>query len=156
MRYPIRLLIAPLLLCSAVAHAELGAAVSNPDNSAGSEAPRINTTLRAQATANNDAGAGYTRHETTTEIGTVIREYADSHGTVFAVSWEGPVKPDLQALLGHYFPQLLDAAAQPGRGPVQINSPELVIFSGGRPRAFFGRAYLPALVPGGVNIDVLP
>src|SRR5579864_7316700 len=32
-----------------------------------------------------------------------VREFVRSDGTVFALSWSGPVPPDLQTLLGPYF-----------------------------------------------------
>ena len=103
----------------------------------------------------------YTLHEVQLENGTSVREYATPAGIVFAVSWQGPVLPDLSALLGIYFntfkqeTERLRAAGRRG-GPVSIEHPNLVIQSGGRMRNFFGHAYAPVLIPTGLNIkDVL-
>ncbi|MET0379807.1 MAG: DUF2844 domain-containing protein [Spongiibacteraceae bacterium] len=159
MRYSFCRFIAPALLCYSVgAAAELGGPVST----IATEQARIDTTLRTQNIAGTgsdvgmDANANYSVHERTTEIGTLIREYADASGTVFAVTWQGPAKPDLDLLLGRYFQTFVAAPSQPGTGPKQINQPDLVVFSGGHPRAFVGRAYLPGLIPTGVDINALP
>ena len=103
----------------------------------------------------------YTLHEILLENGTVVREYATSAGLVFAVTWRGPVLPDLSALLGGYlntFKRETEQARLAGRrgGPVNMDREGLVVSSNGRMRNFFGHAYAPALIPAGVNIkDVL-
>jgi hypothetical protein len=104
----------------------------------------------------------YRHHRTQLENGTTIDEYSMSAGSVFAVAWRGPVLPDLQILLGSYF-EIFKATTEQTRasgvrgGPVTVDRDDLVLNSNGRMRNFFGYAYLPALVPGGVNIkDVLP
>jgi hypothetical protein len=103
----------------------------------------------------------YTLHEVQLENGTTVREYATPAGLVFAISWRGPVLPDLHALLGDYFSTFkleTDQARMAGRrgSPVNMESADLVVRSNGRMRNFFGHAYAPALIPVGVNIqDVL-
>lgn len=103
----------------------------------------------------------YVLHETVLENGTRVREYATPSGLVFAVTWRGPVLPDLSALLGDYFTTFkaeTDSARMIGKrgSPVQLERADLVVRSGGRMRNFFGHAYAPALIPSGVNIkDVL-
>lgn len=86
--------------------------------------------------------------------GVLVREYIAPTGKVFAVAWEGPVLPDLQQVLGSYFPQYLEAArsGQAGRGALTIQQPDLVVLSGGHMRAFFGKAYVPQLLPAGVGV----
>lgn len=100
-------------------------------------------------------GAGYTVREIQAASGTTIKEYLSPAGTVFAVTWSGPAMPDLRQLLGAQFEVYTQAAqaqnAGPGRADVQQSG--LVVQSGGRMRAFFGRAYLSALVPQGVALD---
>src|SRR5262249_51749114 len=45
------------------------------------------------------------------DSGTVtVREYVTRAGHVFAVTWDGPVPPDMQQLLGEYFPRFNQAA----------------------------------------------
>jgi predicted lipoprotein len=103
----------------------------------------------------------YTAHEVTLATGTVVREFATTDGTVFAVVWRGPVLPDLKSQLGSYAAIFENEAAQArlnGKrgGSIAVNLDGLVMSSGVRMRAFFGHAYLPALVPANLNIqDVL-
>jgi hypothetical protein len=84
-----------------------------------------------------------------------VREYLNRDGIVFALDWSGPVMPDLQRLLGPYFEQYSTALAalkSPGlHRSVRIASSGLVVESEVHLRAHTGRAYLPALVPGGVS-----
>ena len=42
------------------------------------------------------SSAAFTVHEITTSYGTVVREYLSPGDKVFAVSWRGPVIPDLR------------------------------------------------------------
>ena len=103
----------------------------------------------------------YALHTVQLENGTQILEYATPAGIVFAVSWRGPVLPDLNALLGNYFNTFnreTEQARMKGRrgAPVNIELEGLVIRSNGRMRNFFGHAYAPDLIPAGVRIkDVL-
>lgn len=134
------------------AHAELGGNIATVQ----ADQVHMKASLRVLAATANTA---YTTHEITTEFGVVIREYADTNGTVFAVTWSGPAKPDLQQLLGQYFAPFVRARAQSshvGTGPLALSAGDLVVYSGGHPRAFNGRAYVLSLVPQGVSVDVLP
>lgn len=103
----------------------------------------------------------FTMHTLRLETGTSVREYATPAGQVFAVSWRGPVLPDLSDLLGEYFNTFKFEAEQARRmgrrgAPMKIGRNDLVVRSNGRMRNFFGYAYAPALIPTGVNIkDVL-
>jgi hypothetical protein len=95
--------------------------------------------------------AGHTVHEIRVPGGTLIREFVSPGGTVFGIAWQGPFRPDLRQLLGDYFDEfqaITRAARRPsGRGPITIDTPELVVHMGGHPRAFFGHAYAPGLLP---------
>ena len=100
----------------------------------------------------------YTIHEIQTPTGTTVREYVSGQGTVFGVAWQGPFIPDLQQLLGTYFQQYsagvqAHKAKYVGRRPLSIQQPGLVVQTGGHMRAYFGRAYVPELVPQGVTIE---
>jgi hypothetical protein len=99
----------------------------------------------------------YTMQTLQLENGTNVVEYVSPAGLVFAVSWRGPVLPDLSALLGDYFKTFkfeTDQARVKGRrgSPVSIEQDGLVVRSNGRMRNFFGYAYAPDLIPAGVNI----
>lgn len=144
-----------LLFSIANARAELGGAITSPTNV--STPSNVQTTLRVQRPV-TPINANYTVQQNTDEAGTTVREYADNNGVVFAVSWEGPVKPDLKQLLGHYFQTFIDASAatpHASTGPITIRENDLVVHAGGHPRAFFGSAYVPTLIPSGVAIDAL-
>jgi hypothetical protein len=85
---------------------------------------------------------------------TNVREYVAKDDKVFAVTWSGPLKPDLHQLLGKHYPTLTAAIAKKphgGRSPVFIKRRDIVIESGGHQRSFFGRAYLPAAMPSGMR-----
>lgn len=96
-----------------------------------------------------------TVHEIQAASGTAVKEYVSPAGTVFAVTWSGPSIPDLRQLLGQYFDVYTEAVrvARPGPGPVSVQQPGLVVQSGGRMRAFVGRAYVPSMIPQGMSAD---
>jgi len=96
-------------------------------------------------------------HELTLASGTVVREFVAPSGAVFAVTWQGPFKPDLNQLLGAYFPRLVAAGQMrhADHRALSVHAPDLVIESGGRMRAFTGRAYLPEMVPATVSVGEL-
>jgi hypothetical protein len=98
----------------------------------------------------------YVLHEITTTTG-VVREFVSPGGAVFGVAWDGQFPPNFQQLLGAYYQQA-QAAATPQsqqsphrRGPAVIETPGLVIYQTGHMRSFHGRAYIPQLVPQGVQ-----
>ena len=95
----------------------------------------------------------YVMHQISTQ-GTVVREYVSPAGAVFGVAWEGQFPPDFQHLLGPYYQQASQAAAEharPRRAPVVIDTPGLVFQQTGHVRSFHGVAYIPQLVPNGVQ-----
>ncbi len=109
---------------------------------------------RLKASLTISSGDRYSLHEMKAPTGTVVREYASSDGKVFAVAWEGPWRPDLRQLLGDYFSDFQQSAKNRRRGhngPLVSATPRLVIEMNGRPRAFYGRAYVPDLVPSSVQ-----
>lgn len=88
-------------------------------------------------------------HEITDASGTTVREFVGADGKVFALSWHGPVNPDLRQVLGVYYPQFTQAAATAPRNHRQltIQQPGLVVQNSGRVRAFSGRAWVPGMLP---------
>ena len=97
----------------------------------------------------------YAIQEVTGDGGMRIREFLNRDGTVFAVTWSGPVVPDLRRLLGTNFSIYTAAlAGVPQRGlhrSLRITASGLIVETGGHMRAYIGRAYLPALVPVGTS-----
>jgi hypothetical protein len=102
----------------------------------------------------------YSVHEISTAAGALIHEYTTRQGTVFAVTWQGQLPPDLAQLFGNYYKQYQDAAvaqSRPGmHRQLNISNPDFVVASTGRMRSFRGKAYVPSLVPAGVSIADLP
>jgi hypothetical protein len=109
--------------------------------------------MKGQARAT--AVAGYTVKEITLPSGTIVREYVSAEGKVFAVTWSGMSRPDLQQTLGTYFEQYKAAAAAPhaGHHHLTIHQPDLVLSSSGHMRAWRGKAYVPALLPPNFSVD---
>ena len=102
----------------------------------------------------------YTVHEIKASDGTVVKEYVSPAGKVFAITWHSPFIPDMHQLLGTYFDQYAQAAktqreSRVGHRPLNIQQPGLVFQNGGHMRGYFGRAYIPGMVPQGVNVDAL-
>jgi hypothetical protein len=147
-----------VLVCTNSALAALGqplAPVTTSKPSAAAAATRLSAAASTQPNR-------YTTRSSTLESGTVVSEYATAAGLVFAVAWEGPTLPDLNSLLGSYFPTFREKAdaSRASRNvgtPFRIDSEGLVVHSSGRMRNFSGYAYAPDLIPAGVNIsDILP
>jgi hypothetical protein len=111
-----------------------------------------------QANIRITEGGVYKVHELITPTHIVVREYVSLGGRVFGVTWRGPFIPDMQQLLGGYFPRYVLAAKAErerhvGRAPLNIQLPGLVVQTGGHMRAYFGRAYDPQLLPAGASPD---
>lgn len=89
--------------------------------------------------------------------GTVVDEYLNSAGRVFAVAWHGPFPPPMQQILGEYFQQYSTALqSKPkvyGHHPLDIEQSGLVVETGGHMRAHFGRVYLSDQLPQGVTAN---
>jgi Protein of unknown function (DUF2844) len=136
-----------LVVMPAVAGAGLGA------NTRSVEADRV----ELKATVRMLPAPRYTVHELQVPGGTVVREFVSPLGTVFAVAWRGPFMPNLRQTLGVYFDSYQTAARanRSGHSRVSVSQQDLVVFSGGHQRAFFGQAYLPQALPAGVTADEL-
>jgi len=102
----------------------------------------------------------YAVHEIKAPTRMVVREYVSGDGRVFGVAWQGPFMPDMKQILGTYFQQYSAAAREvragrPGRRPLDIQQPGLVVESSGHMHSYSGRAYDPGLVPSGVMPDAI-
>ena len=99
---------------------------------------------------------GYTVHTISSPDGAVVKEYVSPNGVVFGISWQGPTLPSLTRLLGPYFSEFQQAASgSTRRRSLAIHTEHLIVESGGHMRAFHGRAYVPALVPGNLAATVV-
>lgn len=138
---------------AAPALAELGGTPTPPPS--GATVRALSPLVHAQSSAAS-ATAAYSVTQTTLASGDIVREYVSTAGTVFGIAWSGPMMPDLPTLLGAYFTQYDSArvaqrTARPGRGPLNVQLPGLVVRSGGHMGAFSGQAYLPQSLPAGVS-----
>jgi hypothetical protein len=150
MRRAIFLMLFLSLLQGALSYAALGGAPSS-----------FGITQRKQgagmlAAADNKADAIYTVSQNTLANGTVVREYRDIEGQVFAVSWNGTALPDLSTLLGTHFDSMTASAAQGPKAAhtqLALERPDVVIVSNGHRPAFNGRAWIPTALPAGFSSD---
>ncbi len=104
------------------------------------------------------AVSGVISQSVLTPSGVEVQEFS-ANGTVFALRWAGATVPDLSQLLGTYFPTYRAALVKRNpafrHAPVMVNSTGLIAHSGGHMRAYFGSAYVPALVPAGIDLSTL-
>src|SRR4051794_38770549 len=122
------------------------------------DAPSEQPAAKVQRTSGiTSAGAAYTDISRTLRSGTVVHEFVDATGAVFAVSWSGPFKPDLKRLLGRHFGKLQhgdgQGQGQANRSRLDVDAGDFVVQSGGHMGAFEGRAWLPARVPAGFDLQ---
>jgi hypothetical protein len=146
---------AAALTCAAVLCFTAGLAPAQA--SLGERAASVNVDLlHIKGQIRLSSGAGYRVDEITTPQGTVVKEFISPADIVFAVSWRGPVMPDLAQTLGSSYFGMLTAAEQQqrallGHNHVQLRTPQLVVHAGGHMRLFFGVAYVPSLLPPNVT-----
>lgn len=124
----------------------------------GGSADTVSTDRRALSAVRGATTAqpGYTVQVITSDA-TSVREYVSPDGTVFAITWNGMMHPDLTALLGSYAAEYRQALRNtPHRAGVrhqQVQGKRVIVEKWGHMRNLQGRAYVPALVPSGVTID---
>jgi Protein of unknown function (DUF2844) len=128
-----------------VAHAELG----------GRYATVLADGAHMKAQVRSLPATNYTLHTLDLANGGEVRQYAAADGTVFAVAWNGPGRPDLRQLLGTHF-ETVQTDNAPARGrfrrhPLAVQRTDFVMRTGGHSGAFFGVAYLPRALPAGVS-----
>ena len=121
----------------------------------------LNDQARMKGTLRSVDNRTYVMHEITAPSGMVVREFVSPQGAVFGVAWEGQFPPDLRQLLGPYYQQAQKAqeksrqegSQQPRqrRAPIVVETPGLVLYETGHTRSFHGQAYIPQLVPPGVQ-----
>ncbi|ERE17892.1 DUF2844 domain-containing protein [Pseudogulbenkiania ferrooxidans] len=136
-----------LLLLPGLAFAALGQRID-----LSSSAPVAGRQLTAAA-----IGAPYRVVQDQDAAGRVIRQFVAGDGTVFAVAWSGATLPDLQQLLGGYFPAFRQSQQgnRQGLNGMRGQVGSFVVQSSGRLGAFSGFAYDSALLPAGVTVDQL-
>jgi Protein of unknown function (DUF2844) len=107
-----------------------------------------------KAAVNVSRATNFTVHEMKAVDGTAVREFVSPTGQVFGVAWNGPFRPDLKQVLGNYYDQVLAVAKSRHAShntPLTIHEPGFVVEMGGHMRYFTGRAYVPGMLPQGVQ-----
>lgn len=141
--------IVPLLVCilpnlSVATLGEGAASITNDNNAL---AARVSQVV-PQSLSNNK----YQTSIIKTSNNITLKEFL-ANGKVFAITWNGPVYPDLKQLLGTYFPQMKTATkAMNDLTSLRLNGQDFVFLQSGLPGMLSGLAYVPSLVPAGVNV----
>ena len=111
------------------------------------------TPASSQPASGAISAAPYSVRQSVDTNGVTIREYVLPANTVFAVTWDGPVRPNMRVLLGSYFANYVAAGQTSvhGSGPLIEGNDDFRIESAGRLGRFFGMAWVPRLIPAGVR-----
>ena len=126
------------------------AALGGDVNSVQADAAQMKGTVKIQSMQ------AYTVHEISGPARLVVREYVSADGRVFGVAWHGMFTPNMQQILGTYVQQFSAAVADAhskyvGRRPLSIHQPGLVVELSGHIHDYYGRVFVPTLVPQGVD-----
>lgn len=154
MRRALTLMIFLPLLQATTAWAALGSSPSDFGNTA----TPTKLTARSLAATSSTSTAAYTVSQSTLDSGTIVREYIDANGVVFAVSWTGPTLPDLRTLLGDKFAVMTSNAAKrpkAGHSQLAVEQSDVVIVSNGHMRAYTGQAWIPSALPAGFDTTTI-
>jgi hypothetical protein len=114
-------------------------------------------TQGTMAPTTDQAAANPTAYSVTafvTKNGTHVREYAAPSGVIFGVGWQGRRPPDLSVLLGSHYAEYASAAAAQRHKDLhrsRIEASDTVVMMAGHMGHAVGHAYVPSLVPAGVD-----
>ena len=101
------------------------------------------------------ATGGVSEQTVVTPGGVVVDEFSAS-GLVFALTWSGATVPDLAQILGSGFARYAQAQRTMAlSAPLTVESASIVAHAAGHPRDEYGSAYVPALLPPGVDLAAL-
>ena len=155
MRRALTLMLFLSMLQGALAWAALGSTPSE----FGSTTTQTRMAARSLAASSSaTTTAVYTISQSTLDSGTIVREYTDASGVVFAVSWTGPTLPDLRTLLGDKFTVMTSNAAKrpkAGHSQLAVDQSDVVIVSSGHMRAYSGQAWIPSALPAGFDTTTI-
>ena len=133
--------------------AAMQATMVQPDSSASATEATAASAVSG-LTASSAQSAPYTVQSFVTPSGTTVREYIATSGTVFGVAWHGHRPPNLTALLGSYYGEYASASAAVVHKDLHrsmIVTPNSVVVTTGRFGHVTGHAYVPGLVPSGLD-----
>ncbi|MBO9666341.1 MAG: DUF2844 domain-containing protein [Bdellovibrio sp.] len=147
-----------LVLCSFSVFAATSAYGALGDNVITSSGfSKVSSSKATTSMAKTTSGVNYTVSETTDAAGIKIRQYSDASGLIFAISWKGPVVPDLQLLFGNYTTEyratLEKRPKMRGSRYLKVDTGKIVVEGGGRQWDQKGRAYITKSLPSGFNLE---
>jgi len=119
-----------------------------------SDAVAMQGKMAQSATRQPEPSASYNVKTFVTSKGVTVREYAAPSGAIFGVAWQGRRPPDLSVLLGSYYPEYVSASALKRHKDLHhavIAGPNAVVIMAGHMGHLVGRAYVPGLVPSGLD-----
>ncbi len=101
----------------------------------------------------------FTTHELTID-GNTVKEFVSSNGIVFAVSWSGQNHPDLSQLFGSYYEEFALADTNLSKPhsknhPPHVQTSKIAVHRWGHMNDIHGLAYIPKLLPAGVDLASL-
>jgi hypothetical protein len=144
------------LLAQPAAHAALGQGLASAahDGTPVAAPQRLIAKAALAASAAAGAAAAVQSQVVLTPQGATVTEYANAAGTIFAITWRGPFKPDLQQLLGQYFAPFQQGLPRAGLGltAAVVHGDNIVVHSFGHMRNFYGLAWVPSLLPAGFDV----
>lgn len=153
----IKVVLALAAVCPIAAYATLGSAPGADTHAVTATRSLLQSATPFDLATQRAAATSYSVREAVGSDGVTIREYVSAGNVVFAVTWQGPVRPDMSALLGSYFPNFANAneGHLRGTGALLHHDGDFHIESAGHAGHFFGKAYLPRLIPANVQINEL-
>lgn len=84
-----------------------------------------------------------------------IKEFVNN-GQVFAIKWQGAAYPNFKQIFGKYAPQLKTATQKSdGLSSALLTGQDFIYYTSGIPGHISGTAYVPSLVPVGLDINLL-
>jgi hypothetical protein len=104
---------------------------------------------RLQGTLHDSDHGGYRVLQIDTKDGTVLRQYVNSNGVVFGVTWQSIYAPKLRQWLGIHFTEFQREvqSTRHRHGPLLIRTGNIVVQSQGHMRGYHGYAFVPRLTP---------
>ena len=101
------------------------------------------------------SGSSFRVVESVEEGDIQVKEYIDANDFTFAVSWRGPRKPNISALLGKFLVGYTVASAmkpiQRGRRSMSVRTPDIEVLHYGQFADVRGYAFVKNRLPAGVT-----
>ena len=119
-----------------------------------SDAAAMEGQMAQSPTQELEISAAYNVKTFVTGNGLTVREYAAPSGAIFGVAWQGRRPPNLSVLLGSYYHEYASASALKRHADLHhavTTGPNSIVVMGGHMGHVVGRAYVPSLVPSGVD-----